>query len=335
MPSARGVVVLLLFLALVGAVAVVKLGFLSRFFEKPLPPGNEAPTEEELADLKRLARDFPGRIIFDSNRSGSFGIYSMAADGSDVQEVFNSGSEEIYPDVSPDGNLIAFARAKSTDRTADSEIWVVEPDGSNPRRIAGDGTFPTFSSNGRTVFFERGRKLAMAVEIDGSGEREIFPRGSEEFGGHDVIKPRVSPDGTKIAFISDKKGRWNTWIADLNTLKLQHLDEGCEPAWFPNNAELAWIKTTGTNERSGMYRYSIENSAATVLADYGPPRGHEYFPTVAADGKYLLFSSCREGEHSHITANYQIFVKDIAADKRVRVTFDNFTNRWPKLLPPR
>ncbi len=333
MSSLRTTAALLLLLGIGGIVAGMKLGFLSRFFERPLPPSNELASEEERQALQALAKDFPGRLVFDSNRSGSFGIYSMQPDGSDVREIYNSESEDIYPDVALDGSLIVFARAKSTERTAESSIWIMKPDGSEPRQIADNGTFPSFSRDAKTVYFERDRAKLMSVSVDGSNEKEIFPADSKDFGSYDVIKPRVSPDGKSAAFISDKKGRWNTWIADLESLTVRHLDEGCEPAWFPNGSQIAWIKTKDTKERSGMYRFDIESGNVAALADYGPPRGHEYFPTIAAGGKYLLFSSCREGEHDHISANYQIYVKDIESDQRVRVTFDNFTNRWPKLLP--
>ena len=333
MSNLRTVVVLFTVLSVGGIAAGMKLGFLSKFFERPLPPSDEAASEQDSADLAELVQQFPGKIVFDSNRSGSFGIYSMRADGSAVQELFNSEQEDIYPDVSRDGEHIVFARAESNQRTAKSSIWIMQSDGSDPRKLADDGTFPSFSADGSTVYFERGRAKVIAVELDKGGEREIFPAGSKDFGSYDVIKPRVSPDGISVAFISDKKGRWNTWIANLQTGELQHLHEGCEPAWFPDGEALAWIKTSGTNERSGMYRYGLSDKSIKALADYGPPRGHEYFPTIAAGGKYLLFASCREGEHDHITANYQIFVKDIENDKRFRITFDNYTNRWPKLLP--
>lgn len=314
-----------------GGAVLVRLGVLPNIFSKPLPPSNEQASSDEDQQRVAIASAFPGRIVFDSNRTGTFGIFSIKPDGSDLQTVVDSDRQEMYPDPSPDGNWIVYSKADSTERRAKSSIWTCKADGSEQRLVAKDGTFPTFSSDGKHIYFERSRAKVMMVAFDGSGEKEIFPAGVD-FGNYQIVKPRVSPDGSSVAFISSKNGRWNTWFATLADGSFSHLDEGCEPAWFSNSEEIAWIKTKNTRERSGLYRYQIASKAVTELQDGLPPRGHEYFPSLVANDSFLLYSSCREGEHSHLTANYQIFVKQLPDGKPVRITFDNHTNRWPKLL---
>ena len=77
------------------------------FSEAKTPPVS-APNKFELADMKKLAADLPGRILFDSNRSGNFGIYSISLDGQDLQKVSNTPKHEIFPDPSPDGRFVVF-----------------------------------------------------------------------------------------------------------------------------------------------------------------------------------------------------------------------------------
>ena len=53
---------------------------------------------------------------------------------------------------SPDGKTVAFI----SNRTGTSEVWLCEPDGSNPRRltdIRGDPTFASWSSDSRSIAF--------------------------------------------------------------------------------------------------------------------------------------------------------------------------------------
>lgn len=321
-----------IFIGLAGVGFLMKASIIPNIFAKPLPPSHEVPSESEASERANIASSFPGRILFDSNRSGSFGIYTMKADGSDITTVSDTELQEIYPDPAPSGEWIVFSRAVSTERTAKADIWLIKPDGTDSRKLASNGTFPTFSGDGNTVYFERGRNQLIAINIDGSNERELFPAGNAAFGNYQVIKPRVSPNGQHAAFISDKKGRWNTWIVDLADGTLQHLDDGCEPAWFKDGKDVAWIKTKGARGGSGLYKFNRATKAVSELQDGNPPRGHEYFPSVVANDAYLLFSSCREKEHSHITANYQIYIKALPDSEPVRITFDEHTNRWPKLL---
>ncbi|MCB0360298.1 MAG: PD40 domain-containing protein [Bdellovibrionales bacterium] len=324
-------VIVVLICAGLGA-AAVRFGVLPDPFSSPLPPSSDSETAEAREAKAELDRSFPGRLLFDSNRSGTFAIYTMDIGDAEPTVLVDTPEHDMYPDPSPDGSLIVFARAESTARTAKSSIWLVQADGSNIRKLADNGTFPTFSKDGQTVYFERDRKRVMSVPTSGGTPQEIFPAQFAAFGNYDVIKPRVSPDGTSVAFISDRNGRWNAWIASLEDGTLEHIDEGCEPAWFSTGKHLGWIRTKNTKERSGLYKFERGTRAVEELQDAPPPRGHEYFPSIVASDRFLLFASCREGEHSHIDANYQIFVKDLQSNTVTRITFDPFTNRWPKLL---
>ena len=204
----------------------------------------------------------------------------------------------------------------------------------NPKRLSLDGVYPTFSADGKTIYFERQRKKVMAIDLYGGNERELFPAKNKKFKRYQVVIPRVSSDGRWVAFTSDRKGRWNAWYAEIKTGQAFRIHKGCEPVFFSDSNRLAWVKNVRgvAKERSGIYTYNISNRSFETLEDAGPPRGHEYMPTLAANDRYLLYSVCRPKEHSHETGNYQIFVKDLKTQTKTRITFDAYTNRWPKLL---
>ena len=308
--------------------------------EDELETKADQPTKAEKEARDQLGKYFPGKILFDSNRSGTFGIYSINSNGTNLQQVIDDNNwHEMYPDPSPNGKLVVFSRSKTTSKRAQSEVWIVEKDGSNPKRLSVNGTYPTFSADGKTVYFERERKKVMAIDLYGGKERYIFPINNKEFKRYQVVKPRVSSDGRWVAFTSDrkgglKKGRWNAWYAEIETGKAFRIHKGCEPVFYSNGNQLAWINNERdiAKERSGIFTYTISDRSFKALEDAGPPRGHEYGPTLAANDRYLLYFACRPKEHSHQSANYQIFVKDLKTQTKTRVTFDAHTNRWPKLL---
>lgn len=290
------------------------------------------PEDGEESARRELRRVFPGRVLFDSNRSGSFGIYSMWPDGTGLRVVADSSDEEMYPDPSRDGQWIVYARAVSTARLSPSDIWICRADGSGSRRLVGDGTFPTFSEDGSTVYFERNREQIVSYSLQEDREEVLFPGPAFAFGRHQVVKPRVSPGGDRVVFISDHPSAWQAWAADLNANETRRIGQGCEPVWLPDGSGILWLRTVGAKERSGIFRLDLESRTVVAFQDADAPWGHEYFPTVTRDGRFLMWSSCPPGQHSHTDANYQIFCRDLDGGSAVRITFDGFTNRWPKQL---
>ena len=75
-----------------------------------------------------------GRLItFCSNRSGSFQIWAMNADGSNVHMVTN-GNRFIFPDYSPDASKIVFSgTASATD--VNQNIYVINADGTGLQQL--------------------------------------------------------------------------------------------------------------------------------------------------------------------------------------------------------
>lgn len=292
-------------------------------------------TSTELAAQQKLATYFPGLILFDSNRSGSFGIYTMKADGSELNAVIDTELQEMYPDPSPDGRSITYTSAMSTNRLAPGEIWISGRDGSNKRMLAEDGKFSTYSSDGKSIYFEKSSKKIVQIDLSSGKETVLFPLKGSPFKGYRIFKPRISSDGKFAAFTSDRPSAWHAYTVELATGETVRIGAGCEPGWFGESSDrLFWIHKSGSPGGSGIYDFSINQSKATVLHDLDHPRGHEYFPSLASKNRFLLYSSCRKGEHSHEDSNYQIFVKDLENEELTRVNFDQLNNRWPKLLSP-
>jgi TolB protein len=108
------------------------------------------------------------------------------------------GPPEVRTPVwSPDGRRIAF----TSRRDGNSEVYVVNADGSGQRRLTRNaaGDFgPTWSPDGRKIAFERRGDAQSSVgalyvvNADGSGQRMLARRGSH---------PAWSPDGRTIAFM--------------------------------------------------------------------------------------------------------------------------------------
>jgi Tol biopolymer transport system component len=108
------------------------------------------------------AAAFPGedgRIAFQSNRSGSWEIYTMRSDGSDVTRLTRNDVYDGQPAISSDGRRIVFVRDFSSGSSENparryGDIWIMRSDGSDQRRITDrQGRTPAWSPDGRRWTF--------------------------------------------------------------------------------------------------------------------------------------------------------------------------------------
>jgi len=95
-----------------------------------------------------------GRRIAFSNRigEGDWDIYVMNADGSKHRRLTRTARSEQSPAWSPDGRRIAYSSFGMAG--SPSFVYVVDADGSNPRRLAA-GYAPGWSPDGRRIAFAR------------------------------------------------------------------------------------------------------------------------------------------------------------------------------------
>ena len=99
-----------------------------------------------------------GTIAFE--RDGD--IWTMSADGSGAAVLYEGGafpSIETEPAYSPDGSMIAFSSNRGVLINANSQIWIMDNDGSNESAlttaIAADSFAPSWSPDGNWIVFER------------------------------------------------------------------------------------------------------------------------------------------------------------------------------------
>ncbi|HEX2302136.1 MAG TPA: hypothetical protein VHH57_00815 [Gaiella sp.] len=156
------------------------------------------------------------KIAFVSRRDGNAEIYLMNADGSGLRRLTRNTVGDRNPVWSPDGRRIAFEN--------NWQLNVMNADGSRQRRLTRNGGrnfAPAWSPDGQKIAFERrtGRKKygpcngcgrASTFEIwvmnaDGSGQQRLTTEGAQ---------PGWSPDGQKIAFMSERDG--NAEIYGMN-----------------------------------------------------------------------------------------------------------------------
>jgi dipeptidyl aminopeptidase/acylaminoacyl peptidase len=123
------------------------------------------------------------------------------------------------------------------------EIWSVPFAGGEPK-VLGEGESPVISPKSDVVVFEKDRQIWVAP-IDGSAPaRKLFSaRGTNG-------DPRWSPDGTKLAFVSNRGDHAFIGIFTNDSTPIRWIEPSTardgSPRWSPNGREVAFVRRPGS-----------------------------------------------------------------------------------------
>jgi TolB protein len=191
-----------------------------------------------------------------------------------------AGGSNFSPAWSADGSKIAFSSA----RTGDSEIWVADASGANPRRLTtfrGPDVAPTW--NPRTnaqlawVSGRTGEPQVYTMEQDGSNVQRITDSGY-------AVSPSWSPNGQLLAFSWNRKygpgdpGGVDIHVIDIaskNYIQLTHESGSNDyPFWAPDNRHIVFERTIGGHTQiwsmlaDGTEQHQLTHTGNNYMPDW-------------------------------------------------------------------
>jgi Tol biopolymer transport system component len=196
----------------------------------------------------------------------------------------------IAATVSPDQKTIVMDLQGS--------LWALPFQGGTAKQLTDpliEPARPDYSPKGGMIAFEAykgGTFHIWTTNADGTGL-------TQRTTGHgDDREPRFSPDGTKIAFASDRafKGSYDIWVVDLASGKLTQWTSAAadeyEPAWSPDGSEIAFVSGTGI---AGTTIQAVKADGTTRTLVTAPTGARLNSPSWSADGKlaYTQFAGTK------------------------------------------
>jgi Tol biopolymer transport system component len=229
-------------------------------------------------------------------------IHALAAGGgrfafAEAVRTYDCAAEPAW---SPDGRVIAFA-AGPNDTDSDSArcregLWLVNPDGSMPRRIALDAQTPDWSPDGSRLVYGDSAGTIVVSDAGGGSPRTIIGRGSE---------PSWSPDGRRLAFARDT----SVFVSNADgTGERLVVADAREPDWSPDGTRLVVARTSRTTP--GLALVNVEGDPQLFTLT----RGYDTEPAWSPDGRRLAFAHCWDPHLACATSTDATKISFIAPD---------------------
>jgi len=196
--------------------------------------------------------------------------------------------------ISADGSVVVFVRGHEANRAgwvanvtsnpagAERAVWAARTAGGPAWRIA-EGTSPVVSPDGRYAAYAKDGQIYRVRVTRAQAELSPMDRGEvplvRVWGTNGA--PRWSPDGSKIAFVSDRGDHSFIGVYDVKARTVTYMAPGVDrdtsPTWSPDSRRIAFIRRPGTpfGAQSQQGSAGIGNPPGPAAAAGGAGRGQQ------------------------------------------------------------
>lgn len=272
---------------------------------KPANPP-DAPTPNGYADAAAAGQ---ASLAFASDRSGAGDIFVMSSTGA-VFNLTHHPAGDWDPNWSPscaDPTRTCYI-AFTSQRSGDSEIWLMDDQGRNLRNVTQHPAWdywPTWSPDGQQLAFisERDGDPELYIQAIAGGQAVQLTFNTES----DRL-PAWSPTGRQIAFAGVRQGIEEVYVIDVPSSGEPPMREraitdwplnGSAPAWSPDGERVAFVGWDEDNHpgiyivgRAGGDPQLVWKSSAWIGSLSWVPDARS-----ASKAGQLLFTSWQDGNH--------------------------------------
>jgi TolB protein len=236
--------------------------------------------------------------IFVSQRTGATELYLINLETKQVSQLTNTGRGHLTPATALSARRVAYAAREASSY----QLFVAEISSAwrtrRPLLTAInrltidpiDAIYPTLSGDGSLLAFATGRGIEL-MATTGQGRRVLVPASPNlvEFA------PALSPDGQQVAFISNRSGEREIWLASTVNGAVRQLTSGAKVlgglSWSADSQQIVFTTENTPSKLTGIAIVSVANGNVRVLTEGGDSEA-----AISPGGTRIIFTSTRDGD---------------------------------------
>jgi len=240
------------------------------------------------ANAPQAGAAFPGKngkIVFASDRTGGYEIYTMTATGGTLKRLTQNGSKDDQPSFSANGTRITWVQGSVSSY---GDIWLMQSDGTGQTRLTSNtenDDSPAFSPGGGKIAFTRwfaSDGEIMVMTDTGTGVTQLTSNTTDD------SDPVYSPNGAKIAYTcANSAGLYQVCVMNADGTGSVVL-AGCEtdncvtPDWSPDGTKVVFARWTGNWASAAVFTQVVAGGLPVRLTPLGGwVNNPHYSPTGA------------------------------------------------------
>jgi Tol biopolymer transport system component len=224
-------------------------------------------------------------VLFSANPAGNYDLFVMDESGGNVTRLTSSAEDDLDGAWAPDGRSVVFTKRAQKARGGRPSLWIMDLATQKERRaipdFSGTAILPDLSPAAALLAFTGKRTLGWDVFVYNLDSQR--PSGSTE--GGKSCRPRFSPDGHKIVYVShesDRKG--DIWTmnpdgSDRRRITVRDKTYDYFPSWSPDKQQIVFcsnLKSAYADKGDwGLYLVNVEDGSVALLFD---SPGRDVFP---------------------------------------------------------
>ncbi|MCR9201137.1 MAG: LpqB family beta-propeller domain-containing protein [Planctomycetaceae bacterium] len=213
-------------------------------------------------------------IVSYAQKNGNLQLYRVMEDGTSARRITDGQSNCMMPAWSPSGKQVVYVRQSQTGL----DLWLCDPDGHNHVRLteSGRNRVPSWAPDSKHIVWMVSEPQNRQQDPAASSQLRIMNTETMEsrrlFSDAEQTRfsnamPVISPDGRKVAFVSNRSGELRVWVSNLDGSDAQRISpvpsekhaalglpiEQKVPSWSPDGK---WIAHWEGVEMTHMSRFT-------------------------------------------------------------------------------
>ncbi len=264
------------------------------------------PTPDFVPAAQLLPTD-TRQIAYMSNRDGNWEIYEMTLGTRAERNLTNHAGDDAFPSYSLDGGATTFVSSRDRAETGELTAYMMNADGSDQRRVVNDlatilnivgtGRFNwdyRYGVDGNGLFISL-RDLNLEVygfrhEGDTTVEANLSQNGAIDWFAS------LSPDGSQIAFTSDRDGNQEIYAvgADGENLRriTDEITDDLYPVWLADGRHILFYSERDGNLDGGqlaLYLLDMQDSDSQPVRATDAPENSAAGSVYSGNGGGRVF----------------------------------------------